>query len=165
VQLAVVAFALLEPGRVAAQESPAPEAQDLPTLTAGESFRGTLEATGSVQRFRLGPFDGGLTLSLASHDFDALLRVESETGEPIASDDDGGVETDARIVLERPLALAWTPSRTSAWKWRFRLSALPKRCATTIAPPRPGRMPARSRSQPKSARTRMRRTPAARRAS
>lgn len=55
----------------------------------------------STQRFRLVvPSSGPYTLSLESVDFDALLRLEEETGEAVAEDDDSGVETEAWLVVE-----------------------------------------------------------------
>src|SRR5262245_41663769 len=43
---------------------------------------------------------GPLTLTLESFDFDAFLRVEDEAGGTVAEDDNGGVETNARVVLD-----------------------------------------------------------------
>jgi len=42
---------------------------------------------------------GPVTIELASHDFDAHLRVEDDTGKLLAEDDNSGIETDARVVL------------------------------------------------------------------
>jgi tetratricopeptide (TPR) repeat protein len=43
---------------------------------------------------------GPVTLVLRSHDFDAFLRLEEEGGALVAEDDDGAIETNARLVLE-----------------------------------------------------------------
>ncbi|HKB16060.1 MAG TPA: hypothetical protein VKF62_08335, partial [Planctomycetota bacterium] len=43
---------------------------------------------------------GTFTVSMESLDFDAFLRVETEGGERVAENDNGGVETNARLFLD-----------------------------------------------------------------
>ena len=67
------------------------------TLRDGDA---TLPGRGLAKRFRLAPREKGrITVSLESFDFDAILRVEPEGGAP-AEDNDGGIETNARLVLD-----------------------------------------------------------------
>jgi CHAT domain-containing protein len=43
---------------------------------------------------------GTFTVSMESIDFDAFLRIETEAGERVAEDDNGGVESNARAVVQ-----------------------------------------------------------------
>jgi CHAT domain-containing protein/Tfp pilus assembly protein PilF len=61
----------------------------------------TLEGRGSAERFDyVAQASGAVTISLESFDLDAFLRVEGEAGEVLGEDDNGGVESNARIVLQ-----------------------------------------------------------------
>lgn len=52
-------------------------------------------------RVRLRPkSDGKATISVLSFDFDVFLRVENEAGDILKEDDDGGGETNARLVVD-----------------------------------------------------------------
>lgn len=44
--------------------------------------------------------DGKVTISALSFDFDVFLRVENQAGDILEEDDDGGVETNARLVVD-----------------------------------------------------------------
>ncbi len=77
-------------------------------IRVGESATGALSSThpslggrGPEKRYLfLLESTETVTISLESFDFDAFLRVEDESGGRIAGDDNGGVETNARLVLE-----------------------------------------------------------------
>jgi len=89
-------------GILAAFQSPAPE------LGVGGPARWlslSLEDPALVQGYRtvsmqLRPkSDGKVTISALSFDFDVFLRVETEAGDLMQEDDDGGVETNSRVVV------------------------------------------------------------------
>lgn len=63
---------------------------DPPLAGHGASERWSFESTASER----------VTITLRSHDFDAFLRVEKESGELVAEDDDGGIEHDARVRVD-----------------------------------------------------------------
>ncbi|HKB16953.1 MAG TPA: hypothetical protein VKF62_12880, partial [Planctomycetota bacterium] len=70
-------------------------------IRVGDSVSGVLEGAPAARACELAvETDGKVTISLESFDFDALLRVEGEAGEKVAEDDNGGVETNARLVLQ-----------------------------------------------------------------
>jgi CHAT domain-containing protein len=76
-------------------------------IRPGDTVRGFLEAAGpdlvgygASGRFELEVAEAGpVTLLLESHDFDAFLRVELADGTLVVEDDDGHLETNARIVV------------------------------------------------------------------
>ena len=100
--VALVWSVLLLPGQEDA--APAPMAE----IKVGERVTGTLAATdppltghGPANRYGfVAGANGKVTIALESFDFDAFLRVETEAGEKLAEDNNGGVETNARVVLE-----------------------------------------------------------------
>ena len=56
---------------------------------------------GPTRRLRLhSKADGKATISANSFDFDVYLRVETEAGDVVAEADGGGIETNARLVVE-----------------------------------------------------------------
>jgi len=98
---------LLLAATLAAQEPRTPAGEVREVLRVGQTVDGVLRADdaplagrGPSKRFQLVPDSKGpVTLSLESYDFDAFLRVETAEGARIAEDDDGGIETNARVVL------------------------------------------------------------------
>jgi len=73
--------------------------QDDVRLELGRTSYGELD--GAPHRVELA-FEaaGPVTIELSSFDFDALLHVEDESGAVVVEDDNGGVETNARLVLD-----------------------------------------------------------------
>ncbi|HET6202632.1 MAG TPA: CHAT domain-containing tetratricopeptide repeat protein [Planctomycetota bacterium] len=100
--------ALLVAATLAERRSPAstldPEERVRPGEPVAGSLSGREEALpghGPAKRFAFVPDAGGaFTVSLESLDFDALLRVERESGEVLAEDDNGGIETNARVLFD-----------------------------------------------------------------
>ncbi|HET6203581.1 MAG TPA: CHAT domain-containing tetratricopeptide repeat protein [Planctomycetota bacterium] len=101
-------FALLAVAPLFSQGTrPASRPADGRRVRVGETVSGALDPAdpplpghGPSRRFEfVADSDGPVTLSLESVDFDAFLRVETEGEEKLAEDDNGGVETNARIVL------------------------------------------------------------------
>jgi tetratricopeptide (TPR) repeat protein len=96
-----LAFAcLLAPGAL-------PQGQ-APQLGVGKSQWGSIKPDdprlllgSATQRLQLlSKSDGKVTISASSFDFDVFLRVETEAGDILKEDDDSGVETNARLVVE-----------------------------------------------------------------
>lgn len=80
---------------------------------------------GPERGYRLVLDRGPVTISLESFDFDAVLRVEDEAGELIAEDDDSGIESDARLVLDASLSGSTTIwARSKAGGGEFTLAIL-----------------------------------------
>ncbi len=92
---------------VGAHASPASQEPTGQSIRVGEKIEASLSAEdpeipgqGLSRRFVLTPLDSGLlTISLDSFDFDVSVRVERPEGEPVAEDDDSGLETNARLIL------------------------------------------------------------------
>ncbi len=101
-------------------------------IAVGESVSGLLESgapapsgSGLSQRFELAAGEGPVTITLESYDFDALLRVENGSGELLAEDDDGGVETNARLVLaEVREGRCWIVASSKEGGGEFELSTM-----------------------------------------
>ncbi|HKB17302.1 MAG TPA: hypothetical protein VKF62_14635, partial [Planctomycetota bacterium] len=103
-----IVASLLCVGIFFAQEGPIRGAQGVQRIRVGETVSGVLSKDDPPLQGR-GPSkasefvaeaDGPVTVSFESFDFDAFLRVEKEGGDLIAEDDNGGVETNARVVLQ-----------------------------------------------------------------
>ncbi len=97
-------------------------------LRPGEPVEGSLSGDeaplperGPARRFEFAPDAAGVfTVSLDSLAFDAFLRVEGEGGGTVAEDDNGGIETNARLVFRaaagaryRIVAAAAVPGRAA----------------------------------------------------
>jgi hypothetical protein len=75
------------------------------TLTLGETVSGQVSSTRVVQRYELAASaDSRYTIDLTSEDFDTYLVVYDADGVEVASNDDGGFETDSRISIFSPPA-------------------------------------------------------------
>jgi CHAT domain-containing protein/Tfp pilus assembly protein PilF len=74
-------------------------------LTGGDP---PLEGRGPGRRFTLTvETDGPVTIALESLDLDGFLRIETANGQLVVEDDDGGVETNARAVLDAKAGSAY----------------------------------------------------------
>jgi hypothetical protein len=81
---------------------------EMARIRVGESIAGRLNPSdppldghGPARRFELeAERDGPVTVSLESYDFDAFLRIETASGEKVTEGDGGGIETNARVVLD-----------------------------------------------------------------
>jgi tetratricopeptide (TPR) repeat protein/CHAT domain-containing protein len=111
-----------------AQKAPTPGS--IPELRVGQPQSGTIQADdprllldSPTQRLQLASkSDGKVTISVNSFDFDAFLRVESESGDVLADADGGGIETNARLVVElardkRYHVLVTAQGGGSGWYW------------------------------------------------
>ena len=98
---------LLTLASLLAVRAPQPFQDAAGALEVGRTVFGSLESeeragdgAGPAEWYELVPGAGGpLTLALHSYDFDAYLNVLDASGVSVAADDNGGVETDARLVL------------------------------------------------------------------
>jgi len=102
----------------------------LTEIRLGQSQSGSVEASdprllldSPTQRLGLlSKSDGKVTISVNSFDFDAFLRVETEAGDVLAEADGGGIETNARLVVElardkRYQVLVTAKGGGSGWYW------------------------------------------------
>jgi tetratricopeptide (TPR) repeat protein len=118
-----LAFACLLAPAAASQAS-------IPELRVGQTHSGSIGADdprllqdSPTQRLALSSKAGGkVTISVNSIDFDAFLRVETEAGDVVAEADDGGIETNARLVVElgrdkRYQVLVAAKGGGSGWFW------------------------------------------------
>ncbi|MFN0008554.1 MAG: CHAT domain-containing protein [Planctomycetota bacterium] len=103
---------------------------ELTEIRLGQSQSGSLVASdpkllldSPTQRLGLlSKSDGKVTISVNSFDFDAFLRVETEAGDVLAEADGGGIETNARLVVElardkRYHVLVTAKGGGSGWYW------------------------------------------------
>jgi len=89
-----LATEVAQPGRVVQL---APDQPVLGRLEAGDSVVGD-STFADVFTFRA-PRDGDVTIDLRSGDFDAYLIVKDAEGSTLATDDDGGEGTNARVAM------------------------------------------------------------------
>ncbi|MCI0589665.1 MAG: CHAT domain-containing protein [Planctomycetes bacterium] len=101
-------FLLLPALAALAQESAPASRPAERTIRVGETLTGTVASSdpalpghgpAAIVGF-VAEAAGPVTISVDSIGFDAYLRVETEAGDLVAEDDNGGVETNARLVLE-----------------------------------------------------------------
>src|SRR5262245_3027646 len=86
----------------------AQESRPVGSLRVGGTIHETLRADDAVlaghgpsKAFEfVADTDGPVTVCLESFDFDASLRVERGNGDLVAEDDNGAVETNARVVFQ-----------------------------------------------------------------
>jgi len=89
----------------------------------------TLVGRGPAKRFELEVADTGpVTITAQSYDFDAFLRVVDNEGRLLAEDDDGGFETNPRIVVSLDpgtytIIVAAPTGRTGSFEVRVGLGA------------------------------------------
>ncbi|MFN0009582.1 MAG: CHAT domain-containing protein [Planctomycetota bacterium] len=89
-------------GILAPSQSPAPDlgVGGLPEWVPLSSEAPALLLGRPTVTMRLRPkSDGKVTISAFSFDFDVFLRVEHEAGDMLEEDDDGGIETNSRLVV------------------------------------------------------------------
>ena len=70
-------------------------------IEVGDTLAAVLEGAGAARAYDFAVEEDRLvTVSVESFDFDAVIRIETAASAKVAEDDNGGVETNARVVLE-----------------------------------------------------------------